>query len=757
MHQRSFAYAADRRSTGLVALSWANSFGAFALSLLLLASAGCERGDPPDDGFLLIEVVSEDVAGTPLEGLQSLRATVTRVEIIHRTDLADPATEQRLTVLDTEQPIEFVGLEAGVPRRIAVLRVPPGHVLQVRLVEASGDSIEMTISGETFPVKLPSGPQTGLKIVEEEDGSFPIASRETTAIRVNFDPNEQVIQNRGIGFILKPVIRARVVALESLLPYRAGELIVRFQDDIDSAEGAAILADEGFVEILRHDPEIHYFLARLPEPDPEQTVTKWLDIRDRGDVRYALPNFNVRTTLDPGDPEFSTQVELLADRVDVAWDALVPAQRGNRRVVVAVADTGVALAHPDLFENIWINVGELPLALASPPGAPPADFDGDGVITFADLNNPPDAAAAALLSDNGIVDTTGLAGVIDAFDLIAAVAGFSDRDGDGNADDDGSGKADDIVGWDFVDEDNNPFDSGTDQQPRDDIGADCVVDDTTSHGTAMGGLIAAITGNALQIASPTFGVRLLPARVLGGQTGGLDPLNAAMRYIGRNQALFGVQVASLSIAAVIADENAAGLGVVREQCASRCPELFPDEVPSQAISPTAKYDKGRQDLTDNVSDWGLGSYLLTQAVSNCDVLDIDDPGLFVWPAETAAGNMVRVGNVNPDRELLSAFGPTTIDLAATGAPVTGTFPLLDFEGATRQFANGGSSSATAHTAGVAALTIASDPGTFLDNPGALRARLLDTATRRAELEAFVSGGRVLDALCAVNPADPSCP
>ena len=70
--------------------------------------------------------------------------------------------------------------------------------------------------------------------------------------------------------------------------------------------------------------------------------------------------------------------------------------------VVALLDDGVDYTNPDIYLNIWINQGEIPATLR----ANLTDADGDGLITFRDLNAPANAAYVSDLNGNGTLDAT---------------------------------------------------------------------------------------------------------------------------------------------------------------------------------------------------------------------------------------------------------------------------------------------------------------------------------------------------------------
>src|SRR5262245_25589645 len=103
----------------------------------------------------------------------------------------------------------------------------------------------------------------------------------------------------------------------------------------------------------------------------------------------ALADYRIQVTGLPNDPKLSDQwfpnnpgggggkVDADIDATD-AWGVFT----GTARTTVAVIDTGIDYRHRDLYRNIWINQREIPTAVRSKL----TDTDGDGLITFWDLN-----------------------------------------------------------------------------------------------------------------------------------------------------------------------------------------------------------------------------------------------------------------------------------------------------------------------------------------------------------------------------------
>jgi len=149
---------------------------------------------------------------------------------------------------------------------------------------------------------------------------------------------------------------------------------------------------------------------------------------------------------------------------DAAAQTAFRTTTGRPDVTIAILDSGIkwndAGAMSDLRKKTRISTGEAPkprndgLATANEPGedcsgsgpyshAGEWDLNGDGVFNLIDYS----------CDDRVQADTpkgVGPPGMFEPQDLLIA---FSD-----GVDDDGNGYVDDLVGWDFLDDDNDPFD-----------------------------------------------------------------------------------------------------------------------------------------------------------------------------------------------------------------------------------------------------------------------------------------------------------
>ena len=228
----------------------------------------------------------------------------------------------------------------------------------------------------------------------------------------------------------------------------AGSILVGFEPGVSAAAQSDALSDGG-VRREKSFPRIH---AQLVSASPQRTAQAMRALRRDPRVAYAEPNFVLHAAdVTPNDPFFTRlwglnnigqTVNFTAGTPDADIDApeAWSVSTGSPDVVVAVIDTGVDTAHPDLASNIWVNAGE------DCPGCRTngVDDDGNGYVDdwrgwdFANGdNNPADdnghgthvAGTVAATGNNGL----GVAGVTWSSKIMPLK--FLGADGSGTTDD----------------------------------------------------------------------------------------------------------------------------------------------------------------------------------------------------------------------------------------------------------------------------------------------------------------------------------
>ena len=195
----------------------------------------------------------------------------------------------------------------------------------------------------------------------------------------------------------------------------------------------------------------------------------------------------------PNDPQYVNGSQWALNGVwginaPTAWNTTT----GSNSVIVADVDTGLDYNHPDLTINVWINQGEIPSTVLSNL----TDVNGDGLITFSDLNNPVNQGPGKIVDTNDN-------GVITGADVIASTSagGWAD----GSTQDGDTSHPDDLIGWNFVNNTNNPMD-----------------DLSEGHGTHTAGIIGAVGNNGIGVAGTNWTVQIMPVEFLDSTGSGTD-------------------------------------------------------------------------------------------------------------------------------------------------------------------------------------------------------------------------------------------
>ncbi len=340
-------------------------------------------------------------------------------------------------------------------------------------------------------------------------------------------------------------------------------------------------------------------------------------LESNGFISFFSSNDRVQGALTPNDPEFSGMIGLNnvgqfgskpgADigALDV-WDV----NTGSPSVVVGVIDSGVDAAHPDLYLNIWLNQGEIRSVTRSQL----TDIDGDGLITFYDLNDSANESLVRDLNENTYID---------AQDLLADPLWADGLDTDGN------GFVDDFFGWNFLSDASEPFPANN---PSDVLG----------HGTHVSGTIGAIGNNATGVTGVNWQTSIMALKFLDQQ----------------NQGSLGDAIAAINYATMMRNDYGVNVRVTNNSWGQ--PGGFN---PALRVAIQASGDAGM---------------LFVAAAGNGNVLGqgVDSDQTPFYPASYELDNVIAVAASDGDDKLarFTNFGKQSVDLAAPGVGIISTLP-----------------------------------------------------------------------------------
>ncbi|MEO0898943.1 MAG: S8 family serine peptidase [Bacteroidota bacterium] len=208
------------------------------------------------------------------------------------------------------------------------------------------------------------------------------------------------------------------------------------------------------------------FLTKIEIPSSqEDSILSFLDTKE--DILFVERDHQVFALNSANDPIQSYQwyIDPWTSSSDMGVTHAWKEEKGNEDIIVGIFDSGIDWTHEDLVDNIWQNLAE--------------DADGDGHV----------------------LEWDGSQWIFDPGDI-------------NGIDEDSNGYVDDFIGWDFVNNDNNPYD-----------------DHVYGHGTHVAGIIGASTNNGVGISGIAWNVRLMPLKFLNQNGSGyVSDAIAAMDY-----------------------------------------------------------------------------------------------------------------------------------------------------------------------------------------------------------------------------------
>jgi subtilase family protein/Big-like domain-containing protein/VCBS repeat protein len=243
-----------------------------------------------------------------------------------------------------------------------------------------------------------------------------------------------------------------------------------------------------------------------------------LNLPDYDSIDSITSLVNPYLGFDPTDPENTDESKfwrIPGMAVTEAWKYTT----GRPDVLIAVVDDGlVSYEDPNVADNFFLNVGELPLPNTS--GTPCGDYDcnGDGKVSISDY-----ALDTRLLAHTG--GTLPHAGT--------AIAVFSD-----GVDDDGNGLVDDISGWDFFRNVNEAI--GVDEFPE------------GTHGGGQANQVAGIANDGNDRPGMCPNCMVLPIRVSEAVLADYNRIGAGLNYA----ASMGADLAAVAMGTLNYNEEA---------------------------------------------------------------------------------------------------------------------------------------------------------------------------------------------------------
>ena len=284
----------------------------------------------------------------------------------------------------------------------------------------------------------------------------------------------------------------------------------------------------------------------------------------------------------------------------------------------------------------------------------------------------------------GIIDE----GYMYTHEDLAGNAATNPREVSGNGvDDDGNGLIDDVYGWDFAGNNNTLFDG--------------VADD---HGTHVAGTIGGVGNNGKGVVGVCHSVKLLGAKFLGATGGSTANAIKAVDYFTDLKTRQGLNI--------VATNNSWGGGGY-----------------SQA-------------LRDAIERAKVANILFVAAAGNSAV---DCEASDCYPSEYDNTNVIAVASITSTGGLssFSSYGSTTVDIGAPGSGIWSSVPVQARKNqpVTSGYASyNGTSMATPHVTGAAALYAARHPGSTAAD---IKAAILNSAVPTPSLNGrVVSNGRL---------------
>lgn len=163
----------------------------FHLCAAALALAGCGGGSGGGAGTLSLAITD-----APVDDASDVVVEISGVEV-HGAGATS-------SFEFAPRPVHLLALTGGASEALLdQVTLPAGHYEWLRLKVNAANSYVVTTAGGTFPIRIPSGAQTGLKVVR----GFTIPAGGSADFTIDFDLRRSLVDTHGAAYTLKPVLR----------------------------------------------------------------------------------------------------------------------------------------------------------------------------------------------------------------------------------------------------------------------------------------------------------------------------------------------------------------------------------------------------------------------------------------------------------------------------------------------------------------------------------------------------------------------
>jgi hypothetical protein len=234
---------------------FASGLALLCLPLVILAvSCGGGGGDSGGSGSTGTGTMNLSLTDASTTDYQAIYVTIKQVEV-HKDGGA--GWEVVSSPDKTDKTYNLLELVNGVREELALATLATGHYTQMRLIlgDKPDDSLNILsrkhpyanyfidLSGKWFELKVPSGFQTGIKIVK----GFEINDNQTTELVLDFDAARSIVKAGSSGqWLLKPTIKMLITKECSIIQGSAGQAEVLVSAQVYNS---AATAKEDEVEV----------------------------------------------------------------------------------------------------------------------------------------------------------------------------------------------------------------------------------------------------------------------------------------------------------------------------------------------------------------------------------------------------------------------------------------------------------------------------------------------------------------------------